>query len=267
MKSVRDFDLFLLDMDGTIYLGNDLFPETPGFLEAVRRKGARYVFLTNNSSKNKQSYVEKLNRLGIAATEEDVFSSGDATAIWLRENGYQSMYLVGNTALKGLFEKEGFLITENDPDCVVLGFDTELTYEKLCKAHDLLRAGKTWICTHPDLVCPMEAGRTIPDTGAMIRLLEASTGRHPDYIIGKPNKIIIDAALSLYHGTREKTCMVGDRLYTDIAVGKNAGIGSILVLSGETSLEDYENQQEFHADFVYPTVGEIGKELGVRIEE
>ena len=261
MKSVCDYDLFLLDMDGTIYLGNELFPQTPGFLEAIKNKGARYVFLTNNSSKDKKSYVEKLNNLGIGATEDDVFSSGDATAIWLRERGYRSLYVVGNRALCSLFEKEGFALTDHDPEVVVLGFDTELTYEKLCKAHELLCAGKTWVCTHPDLVCPMEAGRTIPDTGAMIKLLEASAGRSPDYIVGKPNKIIIDAALALYHGRRETTCMVGDRLYTDIAVGRNAGIGSVLVLTGETSREAYESQSVFRADFVYPSVGEIAEEL------
>ena len=261
MRSIKDFELFLLDMDGTIYLGNDLFPETPGFLEAIRKKGARYLFLTNNSSKDKKAYAEKLRRLGIRAGEEDVFSSGDATAIVLKKRGYKKLYVMGTAALRSLFEREGFLLTETDPDAVVLGFDTDLTYRRLLLAHDMIKSGLPWICTHPDLVCPVEGGRDVPDTGSMIRLLETSTGKSPDLIVGKPNRAIIDAVLSLTGGRRETTVMVGDRLYTDIAVGKEAGIATVLVLTGETSLEDYEKQTTYHADFVFPSVGEAAKEL------
>ena len=260
-KTLREFDLFLLDMDGTIYLGEDLFPETPGFLKAIRDRGARYLFLTNNSSKDKSAYAQKLNRLGIRAGEEDVFSSGDATAIVLKEKEYKKLYVMGTAPLKALFEREGFLLTEEDPDAVVLGFDTDLTYRRLLIAHDHIKNGVPWICTHPDLVCPVEGGKDIPDTGSMIRLLEASTGKSPDLIVGKPNRAIVDAVLNLTGEDRERTIMVGDRLYTDIAVGERAGIASALVLTGETSLSDYENQNEYRADFVYPSVGEMAKEL------
>ena len=263
MKTLRDFTLFLLDMDGTIYLGNHLFPETPGFLKAIRDRGARYLFLTNNSSRDKKAYAEKLNRLGIRAGEDDVFSSGDATAIVLREKGYRRLYVMGTAPLRALFAREGFLLTEEDPEAVVLGFDQDLTYRRLLLAHEFIKGGIPWICTHPDLVCPVEGGRDVPDTGAMIRLLEASTGKSPDLIVGKPNRTIIDAVFALTGGEREKTIMVGDRLYTDIAVGERAGIASALVLTGETSREDYENQNEFHADFVYPSVGEMAKELSL----
>lgn len=260
--SMKEMELFLLDMDGTIYLGNDLFPETPGFLSAIREKGGKYVFLTNNSSKNKEAYAKKLQKLGIDATEEDVFSSGDATAIWLRENlDGNKLYVVGTEVLCDLFRKAGFELTADHPDALVLGFDTELTYEKLRIAHDLIMDGTKWICTHPDLVCPVEGGRSIPDTGSMIALLETSTGRKPDLIVGKPNPIIIESALRLYGGDKETTCMVGDRLYTDIAVGQNAGITSVLVYTGETSREEYEAQTQYHADYVYPSVGEIAAEL------
>ncbi|MBO4407064.1 MAG: HAD-IIA family hydrolase, partial [Clostridia bacterium] len=220
MKTIRDFDLFLLDMDGTIYLGDELFPETPGFLEAIRRRGARYLFLTNNSSKDKKAYAEKLNRLGIAAGEDDVFSSGDATAIALRERGYEKLFVLGTKPLLSLFEREGFRLTEDGPDAVVLGFDTDLTYRRLLLAHNMIKSGIPWIATHPDLVCPVEGGKDVPDTGSMIRLLEASTGKSPDLIVGKPNRTIIDAVLALTGGKREKTIMVGDRLYTDVAVGE-----------------------------------------------
>ena len=263
MRTLKDFDLFLLDMDGTIYLGDDLFPETPGFLEAIRKRGARYLFLTNNSSKDKKAYAEKLNRLGIRAGEEDVFSSGDATAIVLREKGYRKIYVMGTAPLRALFEREGFLLTEEDPEALVLGFDQDLTYRRLLLAHGFIKSGIPWICTHPDLVCPVEGGKDIPDTGSMIRLLEASTGKSPDLVVGKPNRAIIDAVLALTGGDRKKTIMVGDRLYTDIAVGEKAGIAAALVLTGETSLEDYEKQNEFHADYVYPSVGEMAKELNV----
>ncbi len=263
MRTLKDFDLFLLDMDGTIYLGDDLFPETPGFLEAIRKRGARYLFLTNNSSKDKKAYAEKLNRLGIRAGEEDVFSSGDATAIVLREKGYRKIYVMGTAPLRALFEREGFLLTEEDPEALVLGFDQDLTYRRLLLAHGFIKSGIPWICTHPDLVCPVEGGKDIPDTGSMIRLLEASTGKSPDLVVGKPNRAIIDAVLALTGGDREKTIMVGDRLYTEIAVGEKAGIAAALVLTGETSLEDYEKQNEFHADYVYPSVGEMAKELNV----
>ncbi len=238
MNNLHEINTFLLDMDGTIYLGDRLFDCTLPFLELLRRQNKRYFFLTNNSSRNKGAYLEKLTRLGVPVENDSVFTSGEATTIYLNaKKPGARVYLCGTPSLEAEFTEANFILTDREPDYAVLGFDQTLTYEKLVKLCDFVRAGLPFIATHPDFNCPVEGG-FIPDIGAMLALVRASTGREPDYIVGKPNRGIIDALAQKYALSLSNMAMVGDRLYTDIAVGRNAGITSILVLSGESTRED-----------------------------
>lgn len=228
---------FLLDMDGTFYLGNRLLPGALEFLHFLDSIGIRWLFLTNNSSRSSAEYARRLRRLGADVPEDRIFTSGEATALTLKaEKPAARVYLVGTPALEAEFSRHGFVLSEQNPDYAVLGFDTTLTYAKLTALCDLVRAGIPYLATHPDINCPTESG-FIPDTGAMIELVAASTGRRPDRVIGKPNAPIMQALGTKLGLPVEELCMVGDRLYTDIALGRT-GCATVLVLSGETSRED-----------------------------
>lgn len=238
MKTPGDIGLFLLDMDGTIYLGDRLFPCTKPFLATVRDRGARFVFLTNNSSKDRFAYVEKLARLGVGAAPDDVFTSGEAATLRLRgTRPGASVAVFGMPTLEREFAEAGFRLVARDPDVVVLGFDQAFDYAKMVRLCDLVREGRPYVATHPDFNCPVDGG-FVPDIGAVIAYVKASTGREPDEIVGKPYPGIVDAVVAKYGVPKDAICMVGDRLYTDIALGANAGIATALVLSGETSAED-----------------------------
>ena len=239
MSSLADIRLFLLDMDGTVYLGSRLLPGSLDFLRYLRETSRDHLFLTNNSSRNANYYAEKLTRLGWPAKPEEVLTSGEATALYL--GGLKPsarVYLLGTPDLEQEFIEHGFVLTNEKPDYVVLGFDMTLTYEKLVQACDLVRSGVPFIATHPDFNCPTETGY-IPDCGAMIALITASTGVKPQ-VIGKPNREIIDAMFRKKPVTRSQVAMVGDRLYTDIVMGHNARVASILVLSGEAKRDDID---------------------------
>ena len=259
MKTLKEKKVFLLDMDGTIYLGNELIDGAKEFLETIKKQGKRYIFLTNNSSKNKDSYVEKLNNLGINASREEVFTSGEATTIYLkREKPGARIYLLGTPALEEEFEKEGFTLVKErhqDIDYVVLGFDTTLTYDKLWATCEYISEGVEYIATHPDFNCPLPNDKFMPDAGAMAALIEASTGKTPK-VIGKPNGEVVASIASKYNLNKEDMIIAGDRLYTDIKTGENAGIESILVYSGETKEADYK-VSETKADYVFNSVKDI----------
>jgi 4-nitrophenyl phosphatase len=232
---------FLLDMDGTFNLGDQLIDGSLYFIETLNELGKDYLFLTNNSSKHRGQYAEKIRRLGLPIREEKVFTSGEATALYLQqERPNSSVYVVGTPALEEEFRQHGFQLEENHPQSIVLGFDTTLTYEKLWKLCDFVRAGLPYIATHPDFNCPTETG-FMPDIGAMIAFVQASTGREPDLVVGKPNRMIIDAVAHKLGLQISEMAMVGDRLYTDIALGAASGITTCLVLSGETHPEDLIN--------------------------
>lgn len=258
MKKSINQSVFLLDMDGTIYLGNELIDGAKDFLEKIEASGKKYIFLTNNASKDKAEYVKKLDKLGITARKEDVFSSADATISYFKKIGKKRLFIVGNTSLKKQFLDADFeIISERnkDIDAVLVSFDTELTYEKLWVACDYLQDGFDYYATHPDYVCPLDAGRIMPDAGSIIELLYACIGRRP-IVIGKPEEKMIESLTEKYHVDKKDLIMVGDRLYTDIAMGHKAGIKSILVLSGETSLADYE-KSDVEADYIFDSVKEI----------
>lgn len=232
--------LFLLDMDGTIYLDEDLFPGTKPFLADVKRLGGRYLFLTNNSSKSVKAYVEKLGRLGIKAAEEDFLTSVDALIDHLKgKDPYRLCYVFGTESFRSQLAQAGIPVTDtlsDAVDCLLIGFDTELTFKKLEDACILLNRGVDFIATNPDWVCPTWYG-SVPDCGSVCEMLHRATGRRP-LVIGKPQPAMVQLAMKKTGYAPEETVMIGDRLYTDVASGVNAGIDTIFVLSGEGTLED-----------------------------
>ncbi len=253
----------MLDMDGTFYLGNQIIDGSLDFLKTLEDTGREYIFMTNNSSKNSSCYKDKLAKMGCEVDEDRIFTSGEATAIYLNElKAGASLFVLGTKYLKDEFKAAGFTLVEDrskKPDFVVLGFDTDLTYERLWMACDLIREGVSYIATHPDFNCPLEGGKFMPDAGAMIAFIKASTGKDP-LVIGKPSKNIVDAICTKYGWKKEEIAMVGDRLYTDILLGEKASISSILVYSGETSKKDYE-ASEIEASFCFENLSEISKVL------
>ncbi len=259
MDTLKQVKVFLLDMDGTIYLGDELIEGSEDFLKKLKDQGKRYIFFTNNSSKNKDSYVEKLNKLGIDAGREEVFTSGEATTLYLNKlKPNAKIYLLGTPALEEEFQNAGFILEKErhkDIDYVVLGFDTTLTYEKLWAACEYVSEGVEYIATHPDFNCPLPNGKFMPDAGAMAALIQASTGKTP-LVIGKPNKEVVESIASKYNLNKKDMAMVGDRLYTDIMMGINSGITSVLVYSGETTDEDYKTS-EIRADYVFDSVKDM----------
>ena len=233
---------FLLDMDGTFYLGDRLIEGSPDFLEALRKTGRDAWFLTNNSSKSAAAYVEKLTRMGVPEPfRTQVMTSGHAAAHYIREKFPEGKgYLLGNDVLRAEMVDMGLVFTEEEPDYVLVAFDTTLDYAKMCKVCDFIRDGKPYIATHPDFNCPTETG-FIPDMGAIMAFIEASTGRKADVILGKPHGGIVREARMRTGYALEEMAMVGDRLYTDVATGVNHGMTGILVLSGEATMEDVES--------------------------
>lgn len=236
--SLQDIELFLLDMDGTFYVGERLISGAMEFLETVRSSGKKFMFLTNNSSKGPRQYVEKLRRLGVDVDESYVFTSGEATALFLLERyGRAKLFALGTKALQETLVSYGHVVDWNEPQIVVLGYDTELTYEKLARACLLIRKNLPYIATHHDVNCPSEEG-PLPDAGSFIALIERSTGRLPDYVVGKPNPLMMQIVSKRFNLPPSKIAMVGDRLYTDMEFAVRSGAMAILVLSGETTLED-----------------------------
>jgi 4-nitrophenyl phosphatase len=232
---------FLLDMDGTFYLSDRLLEGALHFIDLLRGQKKEFLFLTNNSSKHRRQYAEKISRLGLPISEELVLTSGEATALYLkREHPEARLFVVGTPSLEEEFRQHGFQLVEQEPDFLVLGFDTTLTYQKLWALCDFVRAGIPYLATHPDFNCPTETG-WMPDVGAMIAFVKAATGREPDLVIGKPNRLIVDAAAAKMNLPVNQLAMIGDRLYTDIALGQSSGIVTVLVLSGETKIEDLKD--------------------------
>lgn len=243
LERLKQKKLFLLDMDGTLYLDDNLFDGAAEFLRYIRESGGRYLFLTNNSSKSGDAYVEKMRRLGIEAARSDFLTSVDATILYLREHGGQDRlyYVCGTESFKTQLREAGFRLTEDRDaavDTLLMGFDTELTFQKLEDACILLGRGVDYIATNPDWVCPTWYGY-VPDCGSVCEMLRRATGRSP-YVIGKPKPDMVNLAMRKVNLSLGETVVVGDRLYTDIACGVNAGVDTVLVLSGETKHEDIE---------------------------
>ena len=261
MNVLKSKRLFLLDMDGTIYLDDKLFEGTKEFLEYVKNIGGRYMFLTNNSSKSVDKYIEKLASLGIKAISEDFLTSTNATILYLEEKQYHKIYALGTASFKEQLKKADLPITdelENDIDCLCMGFDTELSFQKMEDACILLNKGVDYIATNPDWVCPTWYG-FVPDCGSVSQMLFNATKRMPVFI-GKPEPTMANLAMENTGFKPEETMLIGDRLYTDIACGVNAGISTIFVLSGEGTMEDVE-ASEVKPEFIYQNILEVFNDL------
>ena len=239
MNGLKNKKLFLLDMDGTLYLGEQLFEHCLDFLAQIKENGGRYLFLTNNSSKSVNAYVDKLCRLGIAADKDDFFTSADAACVWLREHYHgKKLYVLGTASLREQLTAAGFPVTdrvEDDVDGLLMGFDTELSFQKLEDACILLNKDIPYMATNPDLVCPTEYGY-VPDCGSVSEMIFNATGKRP-FFIGKPEPAMALLAMQKCGVDKADTVLIGDRIYTDIACGINAGIDTVLVFSGETTRE------------------------------
>ena len=255
MSSLKNKRFFLLDMDGTIYLDDDLFDGTIDFLNYVKSVGGRYMFLTNNSSKSVSAYVEKLHRIGIDAVEEDFLTSTDATILHIKEKmSGRRFYSLGTRSFTEQLREAGIDVTttlDDGIDAIVMGNDNELTFKKLEDACILLGRGVDYIATNPDWVCPTAFGY-VPDCGSVAEMLEHATGRKP-YFIGKPRPEMILLAMKKFGYTAEETLMMGDRMYTDIASGYNAGVDTIFVLSGEGTMKDVE-VSEFKPTYIHKNI-------------
>ena len=265
---LKNCELFLFDMDGTLYLGDNVYDGAIDLMNDLPKLGKQYIYLTNNSSRAGTDYITRLRRLGFPCQAENVFTSGMATGMYLNQNyPGASVYLAGTRAFYRELQSYGIRLVNDDAghtevdtvDVVVQGFDTELVYEKLDRACHFLRRGSKFIAANPDWVCPMPAGEVLPDCGSICALLTASSGVKPEYI-GKPNRNMIDVISKMTGIPNEKICAVGDRLYTDIAVAQNAGSVSVLVLSGETD-QAMVDAAERKPDYVLPSVKELHQVL------
>ena len=255
-NELKDVKLFLMDMDGTVYVGDRKIEGAFEALCEIKRQGRKVLFLTNNSSKTAEKYVEKLSKMGYPATEKDIFSSGDATIRFLRnERAGKKVLLLANAAVTERFQKAGVPLVTEGADIVLVCFDTELDYHKLTLACNHLFEGKEYVVSHPDLVCPAEP-HSIPDVGSFMALIKAVTGRDPDLIVGKPYGLMAKYIAEDYGLRPEEIAMCGDRLYTDIKFATNNGMKSILVLTGETTLEDLANS-DAKPDLVLNTFSEV----------
>ncbi|HBJ81899.1 MULTISPECIES: HAD-IIA family hydrolase [Pseudothermotoga] len=256
--NLNEIYLFLLDMDGTFYIGDKLVTGALDFLHVVRKQKKRVMFLTNNSSKNNFDYVEKLKKLGVDVTPEDIFTSGEATALFLEERfGHVDLFTIGTESLVKTLESYGHKNTEQNPQLVVLGYDTEINYRKLSLGCLFLRKGLKYIATHLDVNCPSLHG-PVPDAGSFMALIEKSTLRKPDYIVGKPNPLMLKMIVRKTGVSPDKIAMVGDRLYTDMEFAYNSGVFSILVLSGETTLHDLKSVAR-KPDLIVENIGQLAK--------
>jgi len=243
MKRLKEKTLFLLDMDGTIYHENELIDGTLDFFQTLVRQGKDYAFMTNNSSKSADAYLEKLHRLGFPAENKNILTSGQAAAVFLcKKKEHAAVYVMGTASLRRELASYGLDVRtepDKDIDFLLVGYDTELTYKKMEDACELICRGVPFFATNPDVVCPAPNGRYLPDCATMCYCLEKATGKTPFYI-GKPRPEMPLAALSVFGVDKKDAVVVGDRLYTDIKCGVNAGIDTVLVLSGESTVADIE---------------------------
>ena len=256
--------LYIFDMDGTIYLGNRVFDFAVRFIQNLRASGRKVLFFTNNASHTSEFYMSKLTRLGFSPAADEIMTSGDVTIEFLkRHRAGKSVYLVGTDELVSEFEKKGIPLVGHDAkeaDIVITSFDTSLTYQKLDTACRLVRNGAEYLSTHPDYNCPTEDG-FIPDSGAIAAFVTASTGKTPTYF-GKPYRETVEMIQEAYGLRREDMCIFGDRLYTDIALGKKHGVCSVLVLTGETTKEDVNAAADADKpDFVFDSLADVDKLL------
>lgn len=255
-----------LDMDGTIYMGMSLFPYTKPFLAGLREQGIGYSFLTNNPSKSIADYLHKLDTLGIRATREEMYTTALATIDYIRTHhpDARRLFLLGTPSMISEFETAGFISAEDSaddrPDVIVAAFDMTLRYDRLCRAAWWISQGVPYIATNPDRVCPTDQPTVLVDCGSICACLEHATGRRPDITLGKPDPNMLSGILARHGLQPDQIAMVGDRIYTDVAMAQNAGAVGVLVLSGETTLE-VAGQAERQPDIIAENIGVLGDML------
>lgn len=255
-----------LDMDGTIYLSNTIFPFTIPFLEKLRRLGITYSFLTNNPTKSLDDYLAKLRKMGIVATKDEMYTTTVAMIDYLKIH-YPSahrLFILGTESMTGQFIEAGYEITSDDPedvpDVIIASFDMTLVYPRLCRAAWWISQGVPYLATNPDRVCPTDQKTVLVDCGSICKCLEWATGRTPDVTLGKPDPNMLINILEQRHLEPSQIAMVGDRIYTDIAMAQNAGAFGVLVLSGETTLEVAKSAPN-PPDLIVKNIEELGNYL------
>jgi len=236
-RAFKNKKIVFLDLDGTVYVGDSLLPRAKDFLDCLSQKNIFTYFLSNNSSRSKRDYVKKLANLGISSNEDRIILSTDGVIEYLLERNTRHVYIVGTESMKEMFLQVGLEVDSPTPEYIVLGFDTELTYEKLKKATLFIQKGIRLIATHPDLVCPSPEG-FIPDTGSMLALFEKATQKKPVKIFGKPNPEMVAHIIKKHDVHSQEVVMIGDRIYTDMELARKIPCDFILVLSGETKRKD-----------------------------
>ena len=255
-----------LDLDGTIYRGGTLFPSTFLFLNLLKELGVGYTFLTNNSSKSTRDYLLHLERFGIRATRQQLYTSTQATISYLRQShpDAQRLFILGTPSLIDEMHDEGFASTADsatdEPDAVIVAFDTGLVFPRLCRAAYWISKNKPFIATHPDRICPTDQPTVLVDCGSICAALEKATGRPPDAVLGKPDACMLQGMQQRHNLAAEELAMVGDRLYTDMAMARSIGALGVLVLTGETTLADLQGV-EVPPDLVVTGLDEFGEKL------
>lgn len=257
VKDILDKTLYIFDLDGTTYVENKLTPGVKDFITYLKKKDKKVVFISNNSSKSLKEYQNKLKiLLKMNIKENDIFTSILPTINYIKTEKIKKVFVVGTPSLEDELKRHGIKLTEKDPEAVIIGFDTTLTYEKIKKATLLLRKNLHFIATHSDKVYPAQEG-FVPDAGSIISLLETSTNRKPEAILGKPNPYMIQTILKHHKPVKQKkTLIFGDRIYTDIKMGKKAGITTVLVLTGETKIPDLTKMEE-SPDYIIESFEEL----------
>lgn len=265
-RRLRAISHVALDMDGTIYKGGTLFPWTLPFLARMRELGIGYTFLTNNPSKSSADYLKHLRSIGIAAAPEELYTTTQATIDYLKQHHpkVRRIFALGTPSMQEQFTQAGFILTADDPndvpDAVIAGFDLTLTYARACRAAWWIHQGKLYLATNPDRVCPTDKPTVLVDCGSICAMLEKATGRAPDIVLGKPDPEMLSGVRSR-HGLRaDQIAMVGDRLYTDVAMAHRAGAFGVLVLSGEATAQDAAAAVP-PPDLVVPSLAELGAAL------
>ena len=251
-----------LDLDGTLYLGGRVFEFTRPFLAQIAELGIGRTFFTNNSSRSTKQYVTKLNALGIEATEADIFSSTHCTLEYLRSErrALKKLFILGTPPLREEFVEHGFIESDDNPDAVIVAFDTTLAYDRVCRAAWWISRGKPFIATHPDRICPTDEPTMLPDCAAICAMLTSATGRAPDIVLGKPDPRMLRGVMQRHALAPHELAVVGDRIYTDMAMARAAGAVGVLVLTGETTAEQAADASP-PPDLIVNDVGELGARL------
>jgi len=257
LKNLKNIKLFVLDIDGTFSLSGTLLPGSKEFITTLNNKNKHFAFLTNNSNKSIKEYIQEFKNYNIYISENQIFTAGIETAEYiLKKFGKRKIFIVGTKAIKEIFSKYGHEVVENeDPEIVVITFDKSLTYEKLAKASVLVSKGKLFVLTNPDLNCPSKDG-PIPDTGAIASVIEKTANKNPDIVFGKPDPLILEMIIEKFNVKKEETCVIGDRLYTDILLGIRAEVSTILVLTGEAKEENIKTSN-IKPDIIANNLGEL----------